>query len=201
MTIPSTLASRAAQSTLVLALVACGKSTPPSMAEPVPPPQASSHEVAPPPPPASAAAVPLDAGAPTSPEDAGTPAAIVADNKVEPTQGAELQERAKGLFDAIVADDPDCAEAFWFPREPFIPLKDVKDPGKYWTQLHKTYVSDVHALHRKRKSWEGATFVKFDGWTRSKWVPPGDEANKIGYHRAFHGKLHYKVGGDDGEMT
>ncbi len=200
MTIPSTLASRAAQSTLVLALVACGKSTPPSMAEPVPPPQASSHEVAPPPPPASAAAVPLDAGAPTSPEDAGTPAAIVADNKVEPTQGAELQERAKGLFDAIVADNPDRAEAFWFPREPFIPLKDVKDPGKYWTQLHKTYVSDVHALHRKRKSWEGATFVKFDGWTRSKWVPPGDEANKIGYHRAFHGKLHYKVGGDDGEI-
>ncbi len=177
MTIPSTLASRAAQSTLVLALVACGKSTPPSMAEPVPPPQASSHEVAPPPPPASAAAVPLDAGAPR-PRGRRHPAAIVADNKVEPTQGAELQERAKGLFDAIVADDPDRAEAFWFPREPFIPLKDVKDPGKYWTQLHKTYVSDVHALHRKRKSWEGATFVEFDGWTQSKWVPPGDEANK-----------------------
>ena len=99
-----------------------------------------------------------------------------------------------------MADDPARAEAFWFPREPFIPLKDVKDPGKYWNQLHKTYGSDVHALHKKRKSWEGATFVKFDGWTRSKWVPPGDEANKIGYHRAFHGKLHYKVGGEDAEM-
>ncbi len=76
----------------------------------------------------------------------------------------------------------------------------MKEPGKYWSQLHRTYVNDVHALHKKRKSWDGAEFVKFDGWSRTKWVPPGDEANKIGYHRAFHGKLHYKAGGEDAEI-
>jgi hypothetical protein len=144
---------------------------------------------------ASASAVAfVDAGA------SAPPAAIVADNKVAPTEGAELQERARGLFDAIVKDDPEGAEAFWFPREPFIPLKDIKDPGKYWDQLHRTYRTDVHIVHKQRKSWDGAEFVSFEGWSKPKWVPPGDEANKIGYHRAFHGKLRYKAGGEDGEI-
>ncbi len=36
-------------------------------------------------------------------------------------------------------------------------------------------------MHRKRKSWEGARFVSFVvAGSRSKWVPPGDEVNKIG---------------------
>jgi hypothetical protein len=148
----------------------------------------------------------VDAGAPAAPPDAGeappapAPAPFAADNKLDPTEGAELAERAKGLFEAIVKDAPERAEAFWFPREPFIPLKDVKDPGKYWDQLHRTYVNDVHALHAKRKSWDGAEFVRFEGWSRPKWVKPGDEANKIGYHRAFHGKLRYKVDGEEAEI-
>src|SRR6185437_11309847 len=96
-----------------------------------------------------------DASAADASVDAG-PAPIVADNKVSPTEGTELAARAKGLFDAIVKDDPDLGEAFWFPREPFIPLKDVKDPGKYWTQLHHAYVNDIHKLHKEHKSWDGA---------------------------------------------
>jgi hypothetical protein len=117
-----------------------------------------------------------------------------------PRRRQQGQARARGLFEAIVNDDPERAEAFWFPREPFIPLKDIKDPGKYWNQLHRAYANDVHALHKKRKSWDGAEFVSFEGWSRPKWVPPGDEANKIGYHRAFNGRLRYKVGGEDAEI-
>jgi hypothetical protein len=191
------------------ALAACGKTTPPpadgalaSGSAPVP---LASAEPAPT---ASVAAAPDDGGASDagSPavaagaEDAGAAAPIVADNKVEPTEGAELAERARGLFEAIVKDEPDRAEAFWFPRVPFIPLKDVKDPGKYWAQLHRTYLHDVHALHEKRKSWDGAELVGFEGWSRPKWVPPGDEANKIGYYRAFHGKLRYKIDGGTSEI-
>jgi hypothetical protein len=192
---------------LLLALSACGKTTPPSRDPPV------DGSSAPPPVPVATAtasasattamsAASADAGQLAAVEDAGAPAPppLVADNKVAPTEGAELQERAKGLFEAVVRDEPERAEAFWFPREPFIPLKDVKDPGKYWAELHRTYVNDVHALHKKRKSWEGAEFVKFEGWARTKWVPPGKEANKIGYHRAFHGKLRYKVAGEDAEI-
>ena len=29
-----------------------------------------------------------------------------------------------------------------------------------------------------------------------KWVPPGDEANKIGYYRSFRGKLRYRIEGE-----
>jgi hypothetical protein len=147
---------------------------------------------------ATSAAAPASSSAAAATPQA--PAPVVADNKVSPTEGGELQERARALFQAIVKDDPALAEPMWFPREPFIPLKDIKDPGKYWAELHRTYAKDVHALHEKRKSWDGAEFVSFDGWSTPKWVPPGDEANKIGYYRAFRGKLRYKVGGEDAAM-
>ena len=190
-------------------LAACANSTPPSRdappadsalaSAPAPAPTASAAPVAAAPAAdgggAPDAAAPVAAGG----EDAGA-APIVADNKVAPTEGPELAERARGLFEAIVKDEPERAEAFWFPKAPFIPLKDVKDPGKYWEQLHKSYVRDVHTLHEKRKSWDGAEYVGFDGWSHPKWVPPGDEANKIGYHRAFHGKLRYKIDGSTAEI-
>ena len=125
---------------------------------------------------------------------------FVADNKVlPPLESDELTTRAKKLFDAIVHDDPALGESFWFPKEPFIPLKDVKGPDKYWNNLHATYARDIHALHRKRKSWEGATFVGFKMGSTPKWVPPGDEANKIGYYRSFRGKLTYRI--DDKNST
>jgi len=203
---------------LLLAICACGHASPPSR-DPAPAdaPTAAVTAANPPSVPATAAATTpagrdggpelgadVDAGAPAptagdeARPDAGA-AVFAADNKVAPStaDAAELQERARGLFEAIVEDRPERAEAFWFPLEPFIPLKDVSDPAKYWNQLHRTYVNDVHALHKKRKAWDKARFVRFDGWSRSKWVPPGGEANKIGYHRAFHGQLRYTVGGEE----
>jgi hypothetical protein len=72
----------------------------------------------------------------------------------------------------------------------------VKDPGRYWETLHKTYVNDIHALHRKRKSWAGATFSRFERGSTPKWVKPGDEANKIGYYRSFRGRLRFEVNGE-----
>ncbi|MGK3986802.1 hypothetical protein WME99_27390 [Sorangium sp. So ce136] len=133
---------------------------------------------------------PIDAG------DAGDAASASSMEKVMPAlESKDLTERASALFDAIVKNEPALAEAFWFPKEPFIPLKDVKDPGKYWDNLHAAYLNDVKAMHRKRKSWEGARFVGFQVGSRPKWVPPGDEANKIGYYRSLHGKLKYELDG------
>ncbi|XXY14209.1 hypothetical protein WME88_38815 [Sorangium sp. So ce216] len=153
---------------------------------------------------AGAAALPQDGGtdavnreqAPGAGAEADAPATFAADNKVEPPlESKDLTERASALFDAIVKNEPALAEAFWFPKAPFIPLKDVKDPGKYWDNLHAAYLNDVKAMHRKRKSWEGARFVGFQVGSRPKWVPPGDEANKIGYYRSLHGKLKYELDG------
>ncbi len=128
--------------------------------------------------------------------DTGATATALATNKIlPPLESEELTARARALFDAIVRNEPALADPFWFPKEPFIPLKDVKDPGKYWDHLHAAYANDVKAMHRKRKSWEGAHFVGFEVGSRPKWVPPGDEVNKIGYYRSFHGKLKYEIDG------
>ena len=167
-------------------------------------PIASASAVAPPAmsasaPPASEPPL-VDAGSDASPPVAAAAPAeaappFAADNKLPPTEGPELQVRAKGLLEAVIQDDPKLGDAFWFPKEPFIPLKDVKGPDKYWEQLHRTYGTDVHALHKKRKSWSGVVFEKFEIGSKPKWVKPGEEANKIGYHRSFRGKLHYAVDG------
>jgi hypothetical protein len=140
----------------------------------------------------------VDAGAPDA-AAAAAPAApappFAADNNLPPTEGPELQDRAKSLLEAVIHDEPQLGDSFWFPKEPFIPLKDVKGPDKYWEQLHRSYGSDIHAIHKKRKSWTGVVFEKFEIGSKPKWVKPGEEANKIGYHRSFRGKLHYTVDG------
>ena len=150
---------------------------------PVPPAATASDA---PPSSASAAAPSSTASAGSAPDatpDAGldaTPAEAIDWKNEQPYTLAseDLTARARGLFDAVVKDDPTLGEPFWFPKEPFIPLKDVKGPGKYWETLHHSFVNDVHALHRKRKSWEGATFKSFTVGSKPKWVKPGDEANR-----------------------
>lgn len=159
------------------------------------PPMASASAVAPI---ASAAPVvdaSVDAGAPDAAAPATPAVPFAADNNLPPTEGPELQDRAKSLLDAVIHDEPPLGDSFWFPKEPFIPLKDVKGPDKYWEQLHRSYGSDIHAIHKKRKSWTGVVFEKFEIGSKPKWVKPGEEANKIGYHRSFRGKLHYLVDG------
>ncbi len=121
-------ALRGSPGILLLALSACGNTTPPSR-DPLP--ADGSATASPSPPVSTGAAATLDAGAVVAaPADAGPPSAVVedagppaeapvvADNKVAPTEGAELQARAKGLFEAVVRDEPERAEAFWFPRSP-----------------------------------------------------------------------------------
>ncbi len=117
------------------------------------------------------------------------------ENRAKPSlSSADLSERAEHLFRAIVEDDPELGDDFFFPREPFIPLKDVRDPGRYHRELVATYHRDIHELHAKRRDWSGASFASFDLGTPPTWVAPGKEYNKIGYFRTFHGKLRYRTG-------
>jgi hypothetical protein len=125
------------------------------------------------------------------PPGPGTP-----ENRTEPPkESAEFTERARSLFDAIVKDAPELADAFFFPREPFLPLKDVRDPAKYYAELLRVYRHDVHELHAARRSWAGAVFRGIELGSEPKWVKPGDEWNKIGYFRTFDAKLSYDLGG------
>jgi hypothetical protein len=117
------------------------------------------------------------------------------ENQVPPLEDeSDLQQRARDLFQAIVKDDPALAEPFWFPREPFIPLKDPPNPAGYWEKLHHAYEDDIHWLHRTRESWEGATFEHFELGSPARWMNPGDEHNRIGYYRSLGGSIQYRLG-------
>jgi hypothetical protein len=112
-----------------------------------------------------------------------------------PLSSDELTRSAEHLFDGVSRDEPELADDFFFPREPFLRLKDVKDPAAYHAELVRAYHHDVHLLHAHRRSWEGARFVSFELGTEPRWVRPGEEWNKIGYHRTFGGKLRYELRG------
>jgi hypothetical protein len=126
-------------------------------------------------------------------EDAGV---IDPENRTRPaSQSEDLTERASHLFLAITGGDAALADDFFFPKEPFLVLKDVSDPGRYHRQLVAAYHRDIAALSRQRRSWDGARFVSFALGTEPKWVAPGKEYNKIGYYRTFRGKLRYAIAG------
>jgi hypothetical protein len=112
-----------------------------------------------------------------------------------PAASDELNERARHLLDAIVQGKPELADDFFFPREPFLVLKDVANPARYFDQLIATYHRGVLELHGRRRSWDGATFVSFELGTPPRWVKPGEEWNKIGYHRSYRGRLRYSISG------
>jgi hypothetical protein len=116
-------------------------------------------------------------------------------NKDRPAlESEDLTTQARKLFEAIQQDDPARAAQFFFPREPFVPLKDVKNSGKYWDQLYRVYEQDIHQIHRKRRSeLEGATFDGFSLGSAPTFVKPGEEGNKIGYHRTFRARLRYRT--------
>jgi len=117
-----------------------------------------------------------------------------------PLASEDLSERAAHLLHAVVENDPSSGDDFFFPRDPFIPLKDVKDPGGYHAQLLAAYHRDIRELHAKRKDWSGASFVSFELGTPPTWVAPGKEYNKIGYFRTFHAKLRYRLGDRTAEI-
>ena len=130
--------------------------------------------------PSSSAALgaPLDAGAPAAPVD-------------------ELQARAKKLFEAIQKDEPDVAMALFYPREPYVAMKDVKDPGAHWDKNVKEYKAHIHSYHKKLGKKAGE--AEFEGLELNAktqvYVAPKKELNKTGYNKVTKSKLRYKVKG------
>ncbi len=163
-----------------LALAACTKGAPPAslLDSGVPAASGSASTEAAGSVDAGALAVPLDSGAPPAPVD-------------------ELQARAKKLFEAIQKDEPEIAMAMFFPREPFIGLKDVKDPSAYWDKLVKEYKAHIHSYHKKlgKKAAE-AEFESFELNPKTQvYVAPKKEFNKTGYNKVSKSKLRYRLKG------
>lgn len=195
---PSTAAPSVAVSEPPRADVLPSASAPVAAVAPEPSSGAPTAEPAPPDAPALVAAK-HDKKAEEASDEPDEKAEVDPKNKAKPRLASRhLTASARALFRAVREDKPDVAKDFFFPREPFLPLKDIKQPGKYWDQLFRVYEKDIHELHNKRsKDWEDAEFVSFELGSTPTWVKPGEEANKIGYYRTFNGKLRYKARGKE----
>lgn len=155
-----------------------------------------------------ASAAPTSSSAPTAPAASSEPPPGDAGHAPDPANRAkppltsdDLDARAAHLFDAIAQGKPELADDFFFPLAPFVPLKDVADPARYHKQLVATYHRDVLELHRRHASWEGGRFVSFALGSPPTWVAPGEEWNKVGYHRTFRATLAYELGGRRRSLT
>ncbi|MBN2803666.1 MAG: tetratricopeptide repeat protein [Deltaproteobacteria bacterium] len=100
--------------------------------------------------------------------------------KTTPPSFDTLNEKIKILANNFNTDPATAANDLFFPKEPFLILKDSKNPAKYYRQLLKWYNEDIknESKNFKANEWE---FVKFEPGS-CKWKAPGTEFNKIGYY-------------------
>jgi hypothetical protein len=130
---------------------------------------------------------------------AQTAAAIPAHNQATQKEAPPLPalgdstERARALVDAILADDPKRAEAFFLPREAFRLIKATGNPDALYDRLLRAYARDIHALHLKWAK-QPVTLVRLELSRRREWVRPGGEANRLPYWAQRHNTLVVQVG-------
>jgi hypothetical protein len=134
----------------------------------------------------------------------GTTAAIVdpgalpqTANQPTATDAAE-QDRARQLFSAIVADNPDEALSTFFPRAAYLQVKSLTNAGAdYDNRLIAQFRNDIHALHVRLVSQARSTpvFERLDVGAEPVWITPGVESNKGSYWRVYDSQMGYSDGG------
>ena len=124
------------------------------------------------------------------------PAHNRADQREPPPRpdASSAERRARMVFDAVVKDDPALAESAFFPRDAFLLVKDIRDPGRYYDQLHARFVADIHALHRKLPS--DVRFERFELARRGAFMRVREEGNRLPYWASRHSVLHYSSRGN-----
>jgi len=161
----------------------------------------------------SAPAVPTPAPSPSSPAPAASSAAPKTDEgAVPPLVGADgkplpqtdekpslrsksWEKRVQLLFRAIQIDDPSVALPAFFPEVAYQQVKAIPNPSADWkARLVKAFERDIHAAHKDLGA--GAMSAVLAGLDvpedKAKWMPPGSEGNKVGYHRVLGSKLRYQ---------
>jgi hypothetical protein len=131
------------------------------------------------------------------PSTTEVPAHNRADLKEPPPRppAADAAEKAKLLFEAIVADRPELADSVFFPRPAFLLVKDMRDPGKYYDRLKRRFVEDIHDLHRRIAGIANAKFERFELANRGGFVRVHEEGNRLPYWASRHSFIHYRTEG------
>ena len=112
-----------------------------------------------------------------------------------PAVDGRVQALGAELFAAVVKDDPALAEQTFFPRDAFLQVKAMQNPGRYWDRLHARFAHDIHALHAATPGLAHASFDRLELVKRGGLVQPGQEGNRLPYWASRHSKLHFRVGG------
>ena len=90
-------------------------------------------------------------------------AVVPADDALPAFVSEELTTRAKHLLEAIQKDDGELAGDIVFPRDAYLAVKDVADPGKDWDKkVRDAFLRQVHVLHHRTKGIERAVFTSFE---------------------------------------
>jgi len=114
--------------------------------------------------------------------------------------GAQFDAGVRGLWQAIVTDDPAPALPFFFPQSAYVQVKAISDPvGDYRSRLIANYEQDIHTLHAQLGAEASRcllTGLSVPG-DQAVWVQPGAEYNKGSYWRVYGSRLHYTVDGQD----
>jgi len=106
----------------------------------------------------------------------------------------DLEPRLKLLFDAIVHDEPARAVDVFFPRDAFLQVKAMQNPGRYYDRLRARFEQDIHALHGSLGDLSQAQYERVELSRRGGLVQPGEEGNKLAYWASRHSYLVYRVG-------
>jgi len=162
---------------------------------------------------ASAPATPsVDAVAPASAKppaaDAGSgaervPVLLAADGTPLPqtrdrpsVESSSFRWRLDQLVAAIAHDDPERALPAFFPRVAYEQVKAVPNPGRDWEQrLVGAFRRDIHDYHRLLGP--GAASARLAALLvderRVRWMEPGAEGNRLGYHRVTRSRLRLRL--------
>lgn len=98
------------------------------------------------------------------------------------------EEGAKRIFDAIVTNNPEKVIDIFFPLEPFIALKDLKNAQDYHKKLVDWYVKDIQREHNRIKMIKDPEFIGFKSGF-CKWKDIGSETNKLAYWSCYRNKI------------
>jgi hypothetical protein len=134
--------------------------------------------------------------------DAGPP-----DDAIPPTSSDELTVRAKHLLEAIAKDDPTLAADIVFPREGFLAMRDVSDPGKEWEKRVGTpFEKSLHRAAKRTKGGDRVHFVSLELGHAVVQTTPKRHGWKKPLWNVKHSRLTYIVDGKSrtitiGEMT
>jgi hypothetical protein len=107
---------------------------------------------------------------------------------------ASLRERMALLVRAIEEDRSELATPAFFPVVAYEQVKAIANPARdHRYRLMSAFQRNIHEFHGKTRNFpRPLRFVAIEPpSTAARWMKPGTEGNKLGYHRMLRSRLRF----------